>query len=75
MSDTTASHHERHRIMLTVADGAPELGCGRDTVYSRIASGELRSVLVGKRVRCIRRGDLLAHIEGLAPARLRSDHR
>ena len=79
MSDTTASNHEPHRIMLAVAvalaDVATERGCGRDTVYALIASGVLRSVLVGERLRRIRRGDLLAHVEGLAPARLRSDHR
>jgi excisionase family DNA binding protein len=53
------------RMMLTVSEVAAELGCSRDTVYALIASGSLPSVLIGERLRRIRRLDLERFIEEL----------
>lgn len=52
-------------MFVDVVEVAYELGCGRDTVYSLLASGLLRSVRVGERLRRIRRSDLTAYIEAL----------
>ena len=52
----------RERMLLSVAEVARELGCGRDLVYALIASGHLPSVLIGERLRRIRRDDLEAFI-------------
>jgi len=51
------------RMLLSVNDVAVELGCGRDTVYRLIASGQLRSITVGGRLRRIRVEDLRAYID------------
>ncbi len=56
------------RMLLSVAEVATELGCGRDLVYALLASGRLPSILIGERLRRIRRGDLEAYIEGLPAA-------
>lgn len=53
------------RMLLSVAEVASELGCGRDLVYTLLASGRLPSVLIGERLRRIRRDDLEAFIGGL----------
>lgn len=53
------------RMLLSVAEVASELGCGRDLVYALLASGRLPSVLIGERLRRIRRDDLEAFIGGL----------
>ena len=58
----------RERMMLSVNEVAAELGCGRDTVYTLLASGRLQSVVVGERLRRIRRPDLEQYIASL-PAR------
>ncbi|HZL03757.1 MAG TPA: helix-turn-helix domain-containing protein [Cellulomonas sp.] len=65
MSHITVDETPRPRMMLSVAEVAAELGCGRDTVYTLLASGQLPSVLVGERLRRIRRPDLERYIEGL----------
>jgi len=54
------------RMLLSVAEVATELGCGRDTVYSLLTSGALPSVRLGGRLRRIRRTDLTAYVESLA---------
>ncbi|WP_456789611.1 helix-turn-helix transcriptional regulator [Cellulomonas sp. P5_C5] len=53
------------RILLSVSDVAAELGCGRDTVYGLLGSGRLPSVLIGERLRRVRRPDLEQYIAGL----------
>ena len=65
MTDQIQEPIKPERMMLSVAEAAQELGCGRDTVYSLLASGQLRSVRVGERLRRIRRSDLVAFIEAL----------
>jgi excisionase family DNA binding protein len=67
---TIAPAHEHHgspgpRMLLSVAEVAAELGCGRDLVYALLASGRLPSVLIGERLRRIRRDDLEAYVAGL----------
>lgn len=54
------------RLLLSVAEVAAELGCGRDTVYALLATGALPSVRLGGRLRRIRRSDLTAYVESLA---------
>ena len=54
------------RMLLSVAEVAAELGCGRDTVYALLTSGALPSVRLGGRLRRIRRTDLAAYVESLA---------
>ena len=54
------------RLLLSVAEVAAELGCGRDTVYALLTSGALPSVRLGGRLRRIRRTDLTAYVESLA---------
>jgi excisionase family DNA binding protein len=56
------------RMLLSVAEVAAELGCGRDTVYTLLSSGLLPSVLVGARLRRIRRPDLQAFVASLEPS-------
>ena len=51
--------------MLSIVNVAEQLGCGRDTVHSLLASGRLRSVRISERLRRIRRSDLLAFVESL----------
>jgi len=61
----------RTRMMLSVPEVAAELGCGRDTVYALLASGRLPSVLIGERLRRIRRQDLeqfIAELPASPPA-------
>ena len=67
---TTAPAPTSHpRMMLTVPEVAAELGCGRDTVYALIASGNLPSVLIGARLRRVRRQDLEQYIADLPQSR------
>jgi excisionase family DNA binding protein len=66
------------RMLLSVAEVAAELGCGRDTVYALLSSGLLPSVLVGTRLRRIRRQDLQAYVATLEtslPSAVRCDTR
>jgi excisionase family DNA binding protein len=68
---TIATAHEHNgspgpRMLLSVADVAAELGCGRDTVYRLMTSGALPSVILGGRLRRVRREDLRAYVESLA---------
>ncbi len=53
------------RMLLSVAEVAAELGCGRDTVYALLTSGALPSVRLGGRLRRIRRTDLTTYVESL----------
>ena len=53
------------RLLLSVAEVAAELGCGRDTVYALLTSGALPSVRLGGRLRRIRRTDLTTYVESL----------
>ena len=59
------------RMLLSVAEVAAELGCGRDTVYRLMTSGALPSVIVGGRLRRVRREDLRAYVDSLAVTRPR----
>ena len=54
------------RMLLSVAEVAAELGCGRDTVYALLTSGALPSVRLGGRLRRIRRADLNRYVDSLA---------
>jgi len=54
------------RLLLSVAEVAAELGCGRDTVYALLTSGALPSVRLGGRLRRIRRADLTRYVDALA---------
>ena len=54
------------RLLLSVAEVAAELGCGRDTVYALLTSGALPSVRLGGRLRRIRRSDLNRYVDSLA---------
>ena len=68
---TIAPAHEHRgspgpRMLLSVAEVAAELGCGRDTVYRLMTSGALPSVIVGGRLRRVRREDLRAYVDSLA---------
>ena len=54
------------RLLLSVAEVAAELGCGRDTVYALLTSGALPSVRLGGRLRRIRRADLNRYVDTLA---------
>lgn len=74
MSHATIDEMPRPKMMLSVAEVAAELGCGRDTVYALLASGQLASVRVGERLRRIRRPDLERYI-GELPTSPVSDHR
>ena len=65
MTDQVPGPSKPEWTMLSIVDVAEELGCGRDTVYSLLASGQLRSVRIGERLRRIRRSDLLAFVESL----------
>lgn len=51
------------RMLLSVNEVATELGCGRDTVYRLLTTGQLRSITVGGRLRRIRSEDLRAYID------------
>ena len=66
---TTSAADPAPRMLMSVGDVAAELGCGRDTVYSLLASGRLPSVLIGERLRRIRRSDLEAYVATLTPSR------
>lgn len=57
------------RMMLSVPEVAAELGCCRDTVYALITSGQLPSVLIGERLRRVRRQDLEQYIADLPQSR------
>ena len=63
---TPAPSAPPQRLLLSVAEVATELGCGRDTVYALLTSGALPSVRLGGRLRRIRRTDLTAYVESLA---------
>lgn len=63
------------RMMLSVPEVAAELGCCRDTVYSMLASGRLPSVLIGERLRRVRRQDLEQFIAELPASPLASGGR
>ena len=41
MSSTTLDEAPRARMLLSITDVAAELGCGRDTVYALLTSGQL----------------------------------
>ena len=74
MTAARSARRAANPMMLSVADVAAELRCGRDTVYALLSSGRLPSVLVGERLRRIRRPDLERYVAGL-PARLPSNGR
>jgi excisionase family DNA binding protein len=57
------------RMLMTVPEVARELGCGRDTVYALLASGDLPSVRLAGRLRRIRRGDLEAFVASMVSSR------
>lgn len=63
----TAAPHSipPQRLLLSVAEVAAELGCGRDTVYALLTSGALPSVRLGGRLRRIRRTDLTTYVDTL----------
>jgi excisionase family DNA binding protein len=65
---TLAATDTPPRMLLSVAEVAAELGCGRDTVYTLLGNGALPSVLVGARLRRIRRPDLQAFVASLEPS-------
>lgn len=65
MNQTHLDQAPATRVLLSVTDVAAELGCGRDTVYGLLAAGCLPSVLVGQRLRRIRRPDLQEYIASL----------
>ena len=65
MTTATADVIPAQRMLLSVAEVAAELGCGRDLVYALLASGRLPSVQIGERLRRIRRDDLQAYVESL----------
>ena len=69
MTTPAATDVSAPRLLLSVAQVAAELGCGRDTVYGLLASGALPSVTVAGRLRRIRRDDLLAYIDRLTVTR------
>ena len=63
---TPAPSAPPQRLLLSVAEVATELGCGRDTVYALLTSGALPSIrLLGGRLRRIRRTDLTTYVESL----------
>lgn len=62
---TPAPSAPPQRLLLSVAEVATELGCGRDTVYALLTSGALPSVRLGGRLRRIRRTDLTTYVESL----------
>jgi excisionase family DNA binding protein len=69
MTIAPAHAHDRSpgpRMLLSVAEVAAELGCGRDTVYRLMTSGALPSVIVGGRLRRVRREDLFTYVDSLA---------
>ncbi len=57
------------RMLLSVAEVAAELGCGRGTVYALLTSGALPSVRLCGRLRRIRGADLTTYVESLAASR------
>jgi excisionase family DNA binding protein len=62
---TAAPSAPPQRLLLSVAEVATELGCGRDTVYALLTTGALPSVRLGGRLRRIRRTDLTTYVESL----------
>jgi excisionase family DNA binding protein len=56
-------------MLMTVPEVARELGCGRDTVYALLASGDLPSVRLAGRLRRSRRGDLEAFVASMVSSR------
>jgi excisionase family DNA binding protein len=56
------------RMLLSVAEVAAELGCGRDTVYTLLGNGALPSVRLGGRLRRIRRCDLERFVAQMHPS-------
>ena len=69
MSHATIDEAPRPKMMLSVAEVATELGCGRDTVYALLASGQLASVRISDRLRRVRRVDLIRFVDELAESR------
>ncbi|NCD16204.1 MAG: DNA-binding protein [Actinobacteria bacterium] len=63
---TAAPSAPPQRMLLTVAEVAAELGCGRDTVYALLTTGALPSVRLAGRLRRIRRTDLTTYVASLA---------
>ena len=57
------------RVLLNPREAAQSLGVSRSTLYSLLASGELRSVSVG-RLRRIKATDLDDYVATLRPAPL-----
>ncbi len=65
---TAAPSAPPQRLLLSVAEVAAELGCGRDTVYALLTAGALPSVRLGGRLRRIRRTDLNTYVDSLTPS-------
>ena len=74
MSTLHVDEAPRARMLLSVAEVAAELGCGRDTVYGLLTSGRLPSVLVGERLRRVRRPDLEQYIADLPASPVTNGH-
>lgn len=66
---TLAAADSAPPMLLSVAEVAAELGCGRDTVYTLLSDGALPSVRLGGRLRRIRRDDLEAFVAELRTSR------
>lgn len=67
MTSPAAASPPQPRMLLSVNEVATELGCGRDTVYRLLTSGQLPSLTIGGRLRRIRREDLRAYIDSRVP--------
>lgn len=57
---------EGERIAYPPEEAARQIGFSRNGLYQHIASGELKSIKVGKKKRLIKRSDLLAFLERMA---------
>jgi excisionase family DNA binding protein len=55
-------------ILLTVAEMARVLRCGKTRAQQFIRSGEIPSILVGGTLRRVRLSDLEKYLEGISPA-------
>ena len=56
-------------LLMSVNEVATALGCGRDTVYRLMTSGQLPSVIVGGRLRRVRQDDLRTYVDSLTATR------
>ncbi|MGP3950093.1 excisionase family DNA-binding protein [Streptomyces sp. 7N604] len=71
MTDRTANTPEpadETRLVLTVDEAARRLGIGRTTMFALVSSGEVRSVLIGRRMRRIPAQALKEYIDRLLNA-------